>query len=197
MAGKINRGMFRTTVTKAFARSAAKNIAYDRARAHFDKRKKELLNEFKSHPVSREIEAGPDTSNSSGTLGGYGNLYSFIGFPGGNPVADVYDLLTAAIRLRKTPVIRTGGSRLYFTFKGTLPDRRELESVAPMPWEPGSWLFKIETGISGLGSYLYGRMYGGSRSGTGIQSKRASRSAVFTPVPYISALLQKFKKQSR
>jgi hypothetical protein len=197
MAGKINRTLFRTTVTKAFKRSAAKNIAYDRAKVSFDRRKKRLLGDFKNHPVSREIEAGPSSSNFSGTLGGYGNLYSFIGFPGGNPVAEVYNLLQDSIRLRKTPVVRVAGSRMYFTFKGTVPDKRELEATAPMPWEPGSWLFRIETGISGLGSYLYGKMYAGSRSGTGIQSRKAARSGAFTPVPYMSTLLANFKKQSR
>jgi len=197
MARGLNRQLFRTTVTRALKRSAAKEIAYQRAKAHFDEKKKELLNEFKTHPVSREIEAGSDTSNFSGTLGGYGNLYSFIGFPGGNPVAEVYELLSSTIRLYKTPVTKVAGTRIYFNFRGTIPSKRELEASAPMPWEPGSWLYKIETGISGLGSYLYGRMYSGSRSGAGIQSRRIARSAIFSPVPYISIILQNFKKSGR
>ena len=75
-----------------------------------------------------------------------------------------------------------------------MPDRKDFESAAPMPWEPGSWLYKIETGISGLGSYLYGRTYNNSKSGTGIQSRRPVRSAMFTPVPYISYMMENFKK---
>ena len=42
--------------------------------------KKELISDFNRHPVTVEIEAGPRASNTSGTLGGYGNLFSYIGF---------------------------------------------------------------------------------------------------------------------
>ena len=193
--GSINRAMLRTTISSSFKRSKAKEIAYQRAREVFRKKKSDLLKEFNNHPVTREIDAGPDAGNSSGTLGGYGNLYSFIGFPGGDPIGAVRDALTNSIHLYKTPVIKIwGGGRVAFTFRGTMPDRKDLERAAPMPWEPGSWLFKIETGISGLGSYLYGRMYTGSRSGSGIQSKRQARSATFTPLPYISYMLENFKK---
>ena len=54
----------------------------------------ELQNDFDNHVVTREIEAGPQSSNSSGTLGGIGNLFSFIGFNNGsNPVQPVRELL--------------------------------------------------------------------------------------------------------
>ena len=46
----------------------------------FEKIKKQMLDEFLTHPVSVEILAGTEAQNSSGTLGGYGNLFSFIGF---------------------------------------------------------------------------------------------------------------------
>ena len=35
------------------------------------------------HPVTQEIESGPNGYNQSGTLGGYGNLFSYIGFEEG------------------------------------------------------------------------------------------------------------------
>ena len=31
----------------------------------------------------------------------------------------------------------------------------QLAAISRMPWEPGSWLFKIEKGMSGLGHYIY------------------------------------------
>ena len=37
-----------------------------------------LVDEFVNHPVTKEIEGGVTASNQSGTLGGYGNLFSFI-----------------------------------------------------------------------------------------------------------------------
>lgn len=47
--------------------------------------KSQMLDSFDTHPVTREIKAGPSGGNKniSGTLNGYGNLYSFIGFVGG------------------------------------------------------------------------------------------------------------------
>ena len=47
--------------------------------AHFKKIKGELIEEFKTHPVTIEIEAVPQSRNMSDTLGVSGNLLSFIG----------------------------------------------------------------------------------------------------------------------
>ena len=41
---------------------------------------RDLIKDFHNHAITREIKSGPTSSNSSGTLGGYGNLFSFIGF---------------------------------------------------------------------------------------------------------------------
>ena len=59
----------------------------------FDRSKNLLFQEFKSHPVTREIEGGPTASNSSGTLGGYGNLFTFIGFPFGSAPTKIVEAL--------------------------------------------------------------------------------------------------------
>ena len=59
-----------------------------------------MLLEFNSHPVTKEIEAGPRAQNISGTLGGAGNLFSFIGFDDGdNPIAPVRRILEQSTRL--------------------------------------------------------------------------------------------------
>ena len=47
--------------------------------SEFNKIKEDLLREFNNHPVTKEIESGVDSLNSSGTLGGVGNLFTFIG----------------------------------------------------------------------------------------------------------------------
>ena len=38
------------------------------------------MKEFDRHPITRELQQGPSSTNLSGTLGGTGNLFSFIGF---------------------------------------------------------------------------------------------------------------------
>ena len=55
---------------------------------------RKLMSEFENHPVTQEIEAGPGTSNISGTLNGYGDLFSYIGFDAGdNPIMAIKIIL--------------------------------------------------------------------------------------------------------
>lgn len=42
-----------------------------------EERQKELQKQFQIHPITVELDAGPRASNTSGTLGGYGNLFFF------------------------------------------------------------------------------------------------------------------------
>ena len=61
----------------------------------------EMIKDFSSHAVSAEIEGGPTASNLSGTLGGYGNLFSFIGFSQGeDPLSAIKDMLSKKIDVR-------------------------------------------------------------------------------------------------
>ena len=50
--------------------------------AHSRKMIRQMLREFDSHPVTTEISSGPKAGNTSNTLSGRGNLFSFIGFVG-------------------------------------------------------------------------------------------------------------------
>ena len=53
-----------------------------------------MMQNFESHPVTREFDSGPDASNLSGALGGYGNLFSYIGFYSGeDPLAAITSYL--------------------------------------------------------------------------------------------------------
>lgn len=166
------------------ARSLAKKI--------LEESKEELLAEFNDHVVTKEIEAGPNASNSSGTLGGKGNLFSFIGFEdGSNPIQPVRQLLNKIELSSSRP--RTSGSVIQF--KVNMPDRGEFESASKMPWESGrSWLYDIERTISGLGRYLYGQ-FQRSRSGSGIQTRNSIESTTFTPTRYFGTMLEKFIKK--
>jgi hypothetical protein len=172
---------------------------FRRSQEKLKRHKEELINDFEQHPVTREIESGPSAHNMSGTIIGEGNLFSFIGFhDGSNPISPVLSLLRAGISLSRKPKITKGRNRVYYGYRVNMPMNSELESVSKMPWESGSWLFKIERGISGLGHYIYENFLKTSRSGTGIQVKAKYRqAATFKRVKYMSAILSTFKRRFR
>jgi len=158
-----------------------------------------LIKDFYSHSVTKEIEAGPTASNSSGTLNGYGNLFSFIGFDRGeDPIAAIGEV----IKQKLSVTVRAISSGRFRISIANPPSKEELFSVSQIPWASGSsWAEGIEKGLSNLGSFLYkergirGSSAGSfSRSGTGIQIKNNLRSASFRTQPYISKLVDKFYK---
>jgi hypothetical protein len=184
------------------------------AQLEFEIIKNRMMEEFEEHKITLEIEEGPLGSNSSGTLGGYGNLWSFIGFPDGyDPLDGIRE------KLDETEIRDFGFRRGTMNLVTTEPSREELFAITKMSdfrkdFEGGrSWLDGIETGLSGLGLYLHDeeKDFGTeSRSGTAIQLKGGKRSSKafgegdtggatgpqrsrFKRTPYVSAILKKFK----
>ena len=70
----------------------------------------------------------------------------------------------------------------------------DLSSITPMPWEGGSWIRAIESGISGFGYYMFKRNEA-SRSGHGLQINKKVRNGGYRPVKYYSDLFKKFRKE--
>ena len=188
MAGKINKQKIQKSI---FANRAVKKMVHDIVQKEIEKEKILFREDFESHPVTKELEGGENASNISGTLGGYGNLFSFLGFgKGSNPTIPVR-LLIQKISLDRN--IQNSGDN--FKVKVNIPSKEEFEAVARLPWENGrSWLLDIERGISGLGAFLYGR-FAESRSGGGIQSKYKYSNRTFRPVKYFSQMYGKFLKR--
>lgn len=175
----------------------------------FEMIKSQMIKEFNSHPVTVEIEAGPNSSNTSNTLNGYGNLFSFIGFrAGSNPTQKVRNLL------EETDLIQLSYRNGRWNFETSEPTREEIFAVTDLPWAEGrSWVYGIETGLSGLGLYLYApeKEFGEkSQSGTAIQlkGKKTSEKAFgsgstggaikqqrsrFHNTSYVSGILNRFK----
>jgi hypothetical protein len=152
--------------------------------------KNQLIQEFLNHPITQEIKAGPNASNSSGTLDGKGNLFSFIGFyEGDDPIQDILNILES-IEVRFVKDIPSGNQ-----FIVNFPEPNEIFAATPMPWASGrSWAKGIESGISGLGYYLL-RTSSESRSGEALQTSVKLTGGKFKNTKYISALLAKYKKQ--
>ena len=160
-------------------------------RRSFQKIKDKMIAEFQAHPVTREIEAGINASNISGTLDNITNLYSFIGFNDTqDPIAPIENMLY------KTDIRFVKINKNELEFEVTLPDAREIFAVTPLPWATGrSWAKGIESGLSGLGFYLK-KQSESSRSGLGIQTSQKVRKGVkFKNTQYISALLKKYQKE--
>jgi hypothetical protein len=190
MSGKVNKKLIQKTI---FTNRTVQNKAYSIVQKKIEKEKILFKNEFESHPVTQELEAGENASNISGTLGGYGNLFSFLGFSrGASPVSPVKTLIQKIILNKGVRI-----NKNKFIFKLYIPSKDEFGRVSRLPWESGrSWLLDIERGISGLGAYLFGKFLT-SRSGTAIQSNYNYSKRRFRPVPYFGQMYSKFMKRLR
>jgi hypothetical protein len=151
----------------------------------------EFLKKFNSHPVTMEVEGGVSASNISRTLGGIGNLYTYIGFTAGSSPIRPLRLLLEKYEIRYHHIRQ--GMRITVE----LPTKEEVFQATPMPWASGrSWARGIERGISGLGRYLVSkRDISKSRSGKAIEVKTPMRGGKFSNTSYISSLLNDYYKK--
>lgn len=166
-----------------------------RLRPLFNQIRQEMIDEFTNHPVTQEIDMGPKLGWNSPFLGGKGDLFSFIGFDrDDNPTEPIKKMLRG---LRFFTVFSKGlDHKFEVRFFPTIDD---IAAATPMPWAPNrSWAKGIESGISGLGSYL-NKEHPASRSSAGIQAKDKNgkplrvRSGQFRPTKYMSEILNKYR----
>lgn len=188
------RGVKSSDLNSAISNSRqVRKLALSIAQKKLDIAKNDLIQDFSSHPVSKEISGGPSSSNISGTLGGYGNLFSFIGFSAGsNPVDLWVSFLRSKIQIKnKNPKVKSGGGDdISFGFDINGVSDTDLIMAGQMPWELGrSWIRAIEQGISGFSFYISKKM---GRSGGGIQSKNSVRSGQYQRTSYWSSMWKKF-----
>ena len=162
-----------------------------------DSSKRRLISEFAQHPVTREIEGGPSGRNISGTLQGYGNLFTFIGFLAGTtPTLEVKRMLQS-IRLERAKKGKASRKGVAIDVKIDMPSKAQFSAATPLPFGGGrSWLYGIESGISGFGSYMY-KKWKTSRSSHGIQTQKKIRSGGFKNTSYFSSMLLGFTKRIR
>jgi hypothetical protein len=167
--------------------SEIKNIV----KGEFEVMKAELIAEFDKHEVTEEIEAGPSASNTSGTLGGVGNLFTFIGFEANQKPTEPIRQALQHIFLTSTMVKRDGSSESHVLY----PSPDDIFRVTPLPWAQGrSWARGIESGLSGLGHYL-NKESDLSRSSKGIQVDNIVRGGKFQNTQYITAMIRSFEKK--
>lgn len=192
---KLNRNQLSQNIAnnpriKKVIREQVRNLVVE----YVEKSKEQMINEFENHPVTKEIENGPEASNISNTLGGQGNLFSYIGFEdGSNPTEIIKEILNNSVKVEDRPTIIPTGKDLKISFPVSGPTLNEIESVTPMPFEGGrSWARGIEKGISGFSYYIFKKYLKNSRSGTGLQTESEIRTGSFKPTSYLSTILKKF-----
>jgi hypothetical protein len=150
-----------------------------------------VLEAFDTHPITQELEGGASAPNISSTLGGYGNLFTFIGFDSGSdPVSPIRSLLAKSIKIVS---LRKKTNVLALQLRFSVPTREEIAAVTPSPWSTDSWVEAVERGMSGLGRYLYSSdksRFKTSRSGGGIEASGEIRGpSASSPAPYMSKIL--------
>lgn len=195
--GKVNQNQLNKDLLKEQKRIEKEIIA--RSKERFEEAKEDMIKEFDNHKITKAIEEGPEAeSDSSDTLNGKGNLFSFIGFEIGSEPTQIVREMLEETQIDIKPKQTINRNQLEFNFNISLPSKEDLGNATPMPWAEGrSWLLGIERGISGLGHYIFHKFFrSGSRSTTGLQNKKQLQSNVtFTRTSYISEILNNFKKK--
>ena len=176
----------------------------------FNQEKQNTLLEFDSHDVTQEL-AEPEKGNISNTLGGYGDLFGFIGFEAGSdPVLPVKLALESKIKFKSTnlSIIYPRNARGQFaTGKRTknikiifqVPDLNDFDKAAKFEgWNGGrNWVKGIERGISGVSyysDYPRGRSERGLQLRGQIKNSASDRPSGFKTRPYITEIIENFKK---
>jgi hypothetical protein len=182
-------------------------LARRNAEQKFNRLQRELIEKFEDSPVTKEIEAGENGSvetNISGTLGGKGNLWGFIGFEqGSKPIAELRELLDSLVFDGKRIKVVRDERELVWYFLIDLPDDKDIQKATPMPWLRGaSWAMGIEKGITGLTNFIYTAMKQKEgdtpeigRSGQGLQAKRRLRTLTFSTQDYIFKFIRDLRKE--
>lgn len=197
MKVEVNRASIskKVKVSKGLIREARK-----RAKDVFEDAEEAYMEEFEKHKITKELEAGPNASNTSGTLGGYGNLFSFMGFSSGseNPISKLRRILKSGFEFKKEGRNTKKNGIRTFTF--SFPDREYFESKSSLSlkFESGrNWIIALERGISGFSSYMHKKFPAG-RSGMGLQIGRTISkgrvSGSYSPTAYRTLFEEKFTK---
>jgi len=206
MAAIVNEISLRRKIESVLQAKKFVDLAYDRADAKFDDKKQELMEDFEDHEVTKELRYGGLKNNNSALIS-KGNLFSFIGFDKDeNPASDLKTYLKLNITMDdQKPKITIQPNKVVYGFKVNVPSKNEINSnelfKTPDNWDSRSWIQIIEDGVNNALLYIFwDKGFGSppSRSGTGLQlkgDKTAKNPAKFTPMSYVTELLNNFKEK--
>lgn len=185
----MNNVNFSSIRAKVLASNKLQKQADAFVQKKIEKAKENFLENFDNHPVSQELKGKSSSKNISNTLGGNGNLFTFIGFEkGSDPIEELRAIIINQFNFKRNK------SAKNIEYKISYPTIEKVREKTPMPWENGrSWVEGIEKGISGLSYYLFKKSQR-SRSGNGLQTKNEINSASFNRTKFLSELIDKFRK---
>lgn len=167
----------------------------------FKKEKISIIQDFNSHPITVELENGPNSDSRFVKTKKGGNLFSLLGFSSDdNPTANIREILEKEITKGRVIKQNTSGSKLRYLLQVRIPTLEDIKKRAtPLAWTTRSFIDMIEKGVSNFKRYLFDeesvKKY--SRSGTAIQIKNDIKSSNrrYKPSPYLSKILQNFKNK--
>lgn len=141
--------------------------------------------EFDNHPITQALE----NHDSGGVVG---TLFGFIGFEAGEePTKIIREMLYDEIEFSGITQLTNRKFIISYEF----PSKEDIYDVTDLPWADGrSWCEMLDTtGIPGLAAYVPKR--GKGRSEEGVQNKRVVGGSKYPKVPYISRIINNFKKR--
>jgi len=148
---------------------------------------RELVRKYMRSAITKELLAGPNAKNISGTLG-RGNLYSFLGLESSSDIEALATLLSQSVKIS---LVSKNNRNFSVSVRIKIPEKQDYEGIGTLPWINKNFIDAIEEGISGLGNYLYSRKgFRGSRSGTAIQIEKSISQSSMSPSRYLSQMIE-------
>jgi hypothetical protein len=168
-----------------------RELVEDVAKNTLKERVNVLVDEIEAHPISQEIRAGESSTNSSGALGGYGNLFTFLGGFDGDVVGRIVQNIIAKSKLGRVTAVNSASKDILF--RGDVALR--LDQVDEnLSFENRGVIDAVENGLGNFSNYVYhkGKELDGSRTGPAVQSKKKFENRSYTPKEWIGSLLRAF-----
>lgn len=201
-------------ISDALENKAIQKEIEDLIKSEFETQKAQMIQGFFQDDISREIK-NPDLGNISKTLGGYGDLFGFIGFfAGSDPIQEASDVLLNKTQLKSITIERvynrdargrfTSGRRyrnvkISFTAP-TLDDFDDASQKVVRDYSSRNWIKGVEKGISGFNRYAN---YPRGESGRGVELRGVIKNpsvarpeiSGYRPRGYVTPLIQEFIKK--
>lgn len=207
---KVNGDLIADALENRFVQKQIENLVKDQ----FESQKIEMIQGFLKDDISQEIK-DPDLGNISKTLGGYGDLFGFIGFfEGSSPIEEVSEILFSKTELKSIKIQRiynrdargrftSGRSFVNVKVSFSVPDLDDFDETSQRvvrDYSGRNWIKGIEKGISGFNRYANyprGESRRGVQLGGVIKNPSVSRPKLsnYKPRGYVTPLIKEFIKK--